>query len=108
MIDDEIIKKIIGAKIKASRINSGLTQYALAEQVDMDEKQLSRLEAGKHYPTLKTLLSITKVLGMNLGDFDDNTEFKSSVYYTLMDILRKSDEKDLKKYLTIIKTIKDI
>jgi len=104
---DDIIKKSIGAKIKARRLNKGLTQYALAEKVNMDEKQLSRLEAGKHYPTLKTLLSLVKVLDMNLSDFDDTDDFKSPEYYNLVDILKTSCNKDIKKYLSIIKIIKD-
>lgn len=107
MEQDDIIKKSIGAKIKARRLNKGLTQYALAEKVNMDEKQLSRLEAGKHYPTLKTLLSLVKVLDMNLSDFDDKDDLKSPEYYNLVDILKTSCNKDIKKYLSIIKIIKD-
>ena len=107
MDKDEIIRKSIGAKIKAARINKGLTQFALAEKVNMDEKQLSRLEAGKHYPTLKTLLAILGVLGMKLGDFDYIQDLKEPTFYLLVDILRTSSVKDLKKYLSIIKIIND-
>lgn len=108
MINDEQIRKNIGATIKAGRINKGLTQFALAERVEMDEKQLSRLEAGKHYPTLKTLLSIIKVLDMHLADFDNIKDLKDPAFYILVDILRTSTPKELKKYLTIIKAIKEI
>ena len=34
MCNDESIKKSIGAKIKAARVNRGLTQSVLAERVD--------------------------------------------------------------------------
>ncbi len=108
MHNDEVIKKYIGATIRAGRLNKGLTQYALAEKVDMDEKQLSRLESGKHYPTLRTLLSIIEVLDMRLADFDITHDFKDPTFYILVDILRRSTSKELKKYLTIIKTIKEI
>ena len=107
MDKDEIIRKSIGAKIKAGRINKGLTQFALAEKVNMDEKQLSRLESGKHYPTLKTLLAILEVLEMKLGDFDDIMDLKEPAFYSLVDILRTSSVKDLKKYLSIIKIMKE-
>lgn len=107
MNSDEIIRKNIGLKIKAARVNKGYTQYMLAEKVEMDEKQLSRLEAGKHFPTLKTLIAISKELDMNLGDFDNNRDLKDVAYYTLVDILRTATPKELKKYLTIIKTIKE-
>ena len=108
MINDENTKKSIGATIKAGRLNKGLTQNALAEMVDMDEKQLSRLESGKHYPTLKTLLAIISVLDMHLADFDDIKELKDPNFYALVDILRTSSTKEIEKYLTIIKAIKEI
>lgn len=108
MFSDDDIKKNIGAIIRAARVNKGLTQYSLAEKVDMDEKQLSRLESGKHYPTLKTLLAIIDVLDMRLADFDIMQDVKDPTFYVLVDILRSSEPKDLKKYLTIIKTIKEI
>lgn len=108
MTNDEEIRKSIGATIRAGRLNKGFTQSVLAEKVDMDEKQLSRLEAGKHYPTLKTLMAIIQVLDMRLADFDNLKDIKDPAFYILVDILRKSTSKELKKYLTIIRTIKDI
>lgn len=108
IMDDEVIKKFIGAKIKAARINKNMTQYALAEEVGMDEKQLSRLESGKHYPTLKTLLAIAKVLEIKLADFDIIYDNKDFSFYLLLDILNKSSAKEIEKYLKIIKTIKDM
>lgn len=108
MLNDENIKKSIGAIIKAGRLHKGLTQYALAEKVDMDEKQLSRLESGKHYPTLRTLLSIIEVLDMHLADFDDIHELKEPAFYNLVDILRTSTPEELKKYLAIIRIIKEL
>ncbi len=107
MQSDNIIKKNIGFKIKAARKKQGLTQYALAEKVDMDEKQLSRLEAGKHYPALKTLLALINVLDMKLADFDNCNELKEPEFYELVEILRNATPSDLKKYLAIIKLIKD-
>ncbi|MBQ8459285.1 helix-turn-helix transcriptional regulator [bacterium] len=107
MENEENIRKIIGAKIKAGRLNKNLTQYALSEKVNMDEKQLSRLESGKHFPTLKTLLAIIDVLGMKLGDFDNIKDHKEPDFYTLVDILRTSSPKEIKKYLKIIKAIKE-
>lgn len=104
--NDESIKKSIGAKIKAARVNRGLTQSALAEKVDMDEKQLSRLESGKHYPTLKTLLAIANILEMRLADFDDIEELKTKEYYTLVEILKASSAEELKKFLKVIKAIR--
>lgn len=108
MLNEEIIRKSIGAKLKARRKNKGYTQNYVAEVVDMDEKQLSRLEAGKHFPTLKTLLSLTNFLEMNLADFDDYQNLYDKNYYELTDILKKATAKEIKQYLTIIKAIKTL
>lgn len=108
MLNDEIIKKTIGAKLKAKRKSKGFTQNYVAESINMDEKQLSRLEAGKHYPTLKTLLSLINILDMNLADFDNTTQTYDKNYYSLIDLLKASTAQELKQYLIIINAIKDL
>ena len=108
MLNNELIKKTIGAKLKAKRKSKGFTQNYVAEAINMDEKQLSRLEAGKHYPTLKTLLSLINILDMNLADFDNTTQTYNKNYYSLIDIMKTSTPQELKQYLIIIKAIKDL
>ena len=44
---------------------------------------------------------------MKLGDFDDIQDFKDPIFYSLVEILRNSTPKELKKYFKIIKTIKE-
>lgn len=44
-------KKIIGNKFKEYRKSKQLTQFELAEKVGLNEKQISRIEAGLNYPT---------------------------------------------------------
>ena len=108
MLNDEIIKKNIGAKLKSRRKSKGFTQNYVAEAINMDEKQLSRLEAGKHYPTLKTLLSLINILDMRLTDFDEIERSYDKDYYTIIDILKNSSPKELKQYLIVIKAIKEL
>ena len=45
---------------------------------------------------------------MHLADFDNIKDLKDPAFYILVDILRTSTPKELKKYLTIIKAIKEI
>lgn len=107
MLNEEQIRKSIGATIKAARVNKGFTQAILAEKVEMDEKQLSRLESGKHFPTLRTLLSIINVLNMHLADFDQLEQLQPPEFYSIVEILKTVNHKDLKKYLKIIKIVRD-
>ena len=62
-------KKLIGVRIKELRKQAGLTQEQLAEQVGLDARHLSRLEVGRHFPSLDTLEGIAKVLNMPLVEF---------------------------------------
>ena len=59
-------RKLIGARIKELRRQAGLTQEALAERVGLDSRHLSRLEVGRHFPSLQTLELIANALNVQL------------------------------------------
>jgi transcriptional regulator with XRE-family HTH domain len=62
-------KKLIGARIKELRRQAALTQEQLAERVSMDSRHLSRLEVGRHFPSLDSLEKIAHVLNQPLAEF---------------------------------------
>ncbi|HQR02854.1 MAG TPA: helix-turn-helix transcriptional regulator [Rhodocyclaceae bacterium] len=62
-------KKLIGARIKELRKQAGLTQEQLAERVGLDSRHLSRLEVGRHFPSLDSLENIAKVLNVPMAEF---------------------------------------
>lgn len=62
-------KKLIGARIKALRKQAELTQEQLAERVELDARHLSRLELGRHFPSLDSLERIALVLNVPLAEF---------------------------------------
>ena len=62
-------KKLIGARIKELRRQSGLTQEKLAEAVGLDARHLSRLEVGRHFPSLDSLERISVALNVPLVEF---------------------------------------
>src|SRR5437764_8272799 len=53
----------IARDIVADRKAAGLTQQELAHRAGIRQETLSRIESGKHTPTLATLRKIDKVLG---------------------------------------------
>ena len=65
----ETDKKIIGNKFKEYRKSKQLTQFELAEKVGLNEKQISRIEAGLNYPTYLTFVKLLDVLDVNILDF---------------------------------------
>ena len=60
----------VGTRIKERRKEKGLTQADLAERSGLQQPQVSRLEAGVHSPSFKTLSKIAKALGIDVGDLD--------------------------------------
>lgn len=56
--------------VKKCRKEKGLTQMELAEKGGLRQPQISRLEAGVHSPSLKTLEKIANALGIAVGDLD--------------------------------------
>jgi ribosome-binding protein aMBF1 (putative translation factor) len=53
----------IARDIIADRKAAGLTQQELADRAGIRQETLSRIESGRHPPTLKTLKKIDRVLG---------------------------------------------
>jgi DNA-binding XRE family transcriptional regulator len=60
----------IGNKIREIREDKGLSQTKLADKSGLRQPQISRLEAGIHSPSFKTLEKIAKALDVTIGELD--------------------------------------
>lgn len=60
----------IGKTIQKMRDEKGWTQTQLAEKSGLQQSHISRLEAGAHSPSWKTLEKIAKALDVEVGDLD--------------------------------------
>jgi putative transcriptional regulator len=58
----------LGNNIRQVRIKKGISQKYLADECDIEAPNMRRIEAGKTNPTTKTLLKISKVLGIDIRD----------------------------------------
>lgn len=56
--------KKLGSNLKALRANKSITQSQLAELIGVDKSFVSNIENGKTNPTLSTITSLAKVLGV--------------------------------------------
>ena len=62
----------LGRRIKHRRVESGLTQLALASKAKVSRVYISKLEAGERQaPSLAVLERLAKVLGVRLADLVD-------------------------------------
>jgi DNA-binding XRE family transcriptional regulator len=56
-------EKSVGAKIKEFRKALGLSQQKLADDANLEKKQLQRVEKADHSPTLAIIVAIAKAPG---------------------------------------------
>ena len=63
---DIIDAQTLGSLIKYYRKAANLTQYELADMIEIDDKQLGKIERGVHYPSLTTFLKLIKVLNIDI------------------------------------------
>lgn len=54
------------SRIKLARMNTGITQWALARALGISEGQLSKLESGRKVPSTAILSAIERELGVSL------------------------------------------
>jgi len=55
-------------KVKIARIEAGLTQQQLAEQIGVTRQTISLIEKGKYNPTLKLCIDICNAVHKTLDD----------------------------------------
>lgn len=63
--------KIIGGNLRRLRRERGLSQEALAAEVDLDVRQIGRIERGQSYPSVGLLVQLAELLGVEPGRFFD-------------------------------------
>ena len=64
-------KELLGERIRKLRKVRGLNQEQLAEQIEVEQKHVSRLELGKSFPTIERLEKIADALNVPIRDFFD-------------------------------------
>ena len=99
-----------GKRLKELRKAKGLTQSALAEKANIDDKHLCRIEKGRHFPTHQTLNQILTALGVTLEDVGLNLEQikidTNPIMSKAMQILNSAkNDNELNCYLESLKII---
>ena len=97
-----------GQLIKSYRKAQNLTQFQLAEQAEIDDKQLGKIERGVHYPSVPTFLKIIKTLNINIEEFySDNSASVPPQESKLMRLIRASSQKELELVYKILEVIRN-
>ncbi|MCE2962966.1 MAG: helix-turn-helix domain-containing protein [Chitinophagales bacterium] len=67
MIEKELLWKF-GQKLKQLRADRNMSQIELAEKINMEKSNLSRLESGRNNPKLMTLVKLAKALDISFNE----------------------------------------
>lgn len=70
MNENNTLKKI-AFNIKVERMRKNLTQFQLAEMIEVHEKYIGKIESGKQNLTIKTLIKLANALGVKLSKLVD-------------------------------------
>ena len=104
----DIITKRLGTKIKNQRKRLGISQFELAEMVDIHEKQIYRIETGQCSPSITNILKILYALNIDVRVLDeDNITNFNPVRDEIYSLLVGATDEELVLYSNVIKAIKD-
>ena len=96
-IKNSVNRILFGKKIKSARENMGLTQFALADHIDVSPNFLGDVERGKKLPSIEVLIDLCNFLKLSLDSvFSDSL----NIYISEDDTTIYSD-----KQLSIIKNV---
>ncbi len=78
-----MIKKLIGKKLKSTRLRNDMTIQELAERSKVSSNMISRIERGLTTPSVEIIVKLAKAFGMSINYFVEEAEKASTVVHTL-------------------------
>lgn len=93
-------RKLFGQKLKNLRKLHNFTQEKMSELIDIDVRQVARIEAGESLPSVVTLQRMAKILAVTPNDLlnfenDEANTIKTSLKSDINDILFLAKEEQL-------------
>lgn len=78
-----MIKKMIGKKLKETRLKNGMTIQELAKRAAVSSNMISRIERGLTTPSVEILMRLASSFGMSMNFFVEEAEKGSTLVHTL-------------------------
>lgn len=99
----------LGLRIKELREKNNLTQSKLAELINMEASNLSKIERGVQMPKEESIENILNILNVDTKELFDFEHYKpqDEIIENLVTILKSSTQKELQMYYKIINAIKE-
>ena len=96
-MNDEKLKKQIGANIAAYRKRMGLTQAGLAEKLNYSDKAVSKWERGESVPDVLILCQLAELYGITVNDLVEDPNALPENPGAVERVMGKAVEKTLKR-----------
>lgn len=98
----------IGKRIRAARIEKGMTQEKLAELVEAGTTHISHIETGNTIPSMKIFIAIVNALGVSADELLCNNIEKSKVVFEneVMQAVKDCSEKEIRVIAETVKSMK--
>ncbi len=87
------VRDLFGKRIKELRKEKNMTQEKLAELVDIDTRNIIKIENGQTFPRLKTLEKFLEIFEISASDLF-RTEHLQDTAFLKEKILQKLDKDD--------------
>ncbi|MEJ2199998.1 MAG: cupin domain-containing protein [Desulfuromonadaceae bacterium] len=77
-----MVKKLIGKKLKLTRLKNDMTIQELADRSRVSSNMISRIERGLTIPSVEILMRLAGAFGMSINYFVQEAEKGSTVVFT--------------------------
>ena len=100
----------VGKRIKELREAKGMKQVELADLIDMEATNLSKLEKGVHLPKEDNLNKITNALGVEIKDLFDfgHIKTKEELVDDINSIFEQSTLEEMQFFHKILMSYKEL
>lgn len=102
-------KRQLGLRLRAHRLERGLSQAELAEKIDRSIEAVSNIERGISVPNDATLQRLARVLEVSIDDLFAERAFRGRgqpiEFYQATELLKMMDERKLRLALAILKAV---
>ena len=101
---------LVGKRIIEIRKSKNIKQNKLAEMIDIDPTNLSKIERGVHLPKDETISKITNALGCKITDLFtfEHIQSKEDLLKHINEILQNASEKEIQFFYKILIAYKEL
>ena len=104
------LSKQVGKRIKELRKSRKIKQVELANYLEIEPTNLSKIENGAYLPREDKLKKIAKILNVQIKDLFDveHIQERNTLINSISNIINSSNDKELMFYYMVLKSYKEI